>query len=84
MAELNVKKILSEWLKEHAFDGLCHNFHECGCALDDLAPCAEISPECEPAYKGPDPEHEYDFRMYPSRDDVDAAKARIAMENPDG
>ena len=48
----NVLEIVRGWLKEHGYDGLCRD--ECGCGLDDLAPC-DCAPygDCKPAYKKP-------------------------------
>ena len=34
-----------------SFDGLVNGDVECGCQLDDLEPCIEMSSKCEPAYK---------------------------------
>jgi len=33
----NVKEIVNEWLIDEGFDGLCND--ECGCSINDLAPC---------------------------------------------
>lgn len=78
---LNVKTILVAWLKEHAFDGLCG--HDCGCGIDDLALCDEIPPDCEPGYRGPDPDGDADFIIYLSHDDVEAAKAEVREQEAD-
>lgn len=49
---MNVKEILKDYLVKNGFDGLCHDWMECGCEINDLCPCLEndIS-SCEPAYK---------------------------------
>lgn len=45
---ITVREILNEYLKKHGYDGL--SGRECGCRLDDLMPCYEPSPDCEPGY----------------------------------
>ena len=49
--EMTVHEIILEYLEEHGFDGLCTN--ECGCSIDDLAPCccSECVMDCVPARK---------------------------------
>jgi len=49
--KINVKTILSEYLKQHGYDGLYNADLECGCVIDDLIPCDFNFSECEPAYK---------------------------------
>jgi len=49
--KINVKTILSEYLKQHGYDGLFNAELECGCTIDDLFPCEADFSECEPAYK---------------------------------
>jgi hypothetical protein len=45
-----VRDILIQWLKENGYDGLYAD--ECGCFVDDLAPCfGEWSLDCKPGYK---------------------------------
>ena len=56
---MNVMDILKDWLKEHGYDGIYNEGDQCGCELDDLAPCVERC--CEPGYKIPDPSGEADF-----------------------
>ncbi len=47
---MTVHEIILEYLEEHGFDGLCTD--ECGCLLDDLAPCcSECVMDCVPARK---------------------------------
>lgn len=36
---ITVKEIVKAYLKEHGYDGLCGD--ECGCGIEDLAPCDE-------------------------------------------
>ena len=42
------KKMLIDALKEKGYEGLCN--HDCGCTLDDLAPCASDPTMCEPGF----------------------------------
>jgi hypothetical protein len=46
---MTVKEIIAAWLKEHGYDGLC--YPECGCGIDDLIPCYNLSADCRPAYR---------------------------------
>jgi hypothetical protein len=46
---MTVKEIIIDYIKQHGFDGLCDL--ECGCGLDDFAPCGDVRDTCEPAYK---------------------------------
>lgn len=45
---LTVKDMLTKALKEGGYDGLCND--NCGCAIDDLAPCENIGLDCVAAY----------------------------------
>jgi hypothetical protein len=45
-------QILREMLKEIGADGLCNPIEECGCPIDDLAPCGCINlDECAAAVR---------------------------------
>ena len=52
---MDVNDIVKTWLKENGFDGLCNE--DCGCSLDDFAPCGGPYGDCKPALMrvlGPD------------------------------
>ena len=46
-----VKEIVRLWLEANGYDGLFNENGECGCTLDDLAPCGEMSGDCRAGYK---------------------------------
>jgi hypothetical protein len=47
---MDCKKIIIEYLRSNGFDGLCEPETECGCGLDDFAPCCDGPyPQCRPA-----------------------------------
>jgi len=47
---MDVKAIIREYLEDNGFDGLCGD--QCGCKIDDLAPCdgCHSISECVPGY----------------------------------
>ena len=47
----DVGSIIEKFLIENKFDGLVHTEYECGCTIDDMAPCGNIFLSCNPAYK---------------------------------
>jgi hypothetical protein len=52
MSEMNVKEIVSEYLKKEIYDGLYSEYLNCSCDLDDLMPCdCDEIPSCLPGYK---------------------------------
>ena len=54
---MTVSEIVREYLEHHGYDGL-HDDAECGCKLDDLAPCDEMRSVCRAGYLcKPDPEY---------------------------
>ena len=44
-----VFEIIKDYLIENKYDGLCGD--ECGCDINDLAPCDGYEGKCTPAYK---------------------------------
>ena len=47
----DVKEIVGQWLRLNGFDGLCNAELECGCSVDDLAPCCTMNEDCRAAYR---------------------------------
>lgn len=53
MSNPTVAKIVTDYLKANAYDGLFNTDGECGCKVDDLCPCnAECVFDCEAGYVG--------------------------------
>jgi len=46
---MDVEKIIKKYLIDNGFDGL-QDSDRCGCKIDDLMPCEEVSPDCTPGY----------------------------------
>lgn len=55
MTEKTALTILDEALVLKGYDGLVRLDGECGCTVDDLAPCGQDFASCRPAYKHTDP-----------------------------
>ena len=53
--------IIQDWLRDHGYDGLCEPDSECGCSIDELAPCCCTIQDCVPAYRVACPEHGASF-----------------------
>ena len=71
MKHPDVLELVKISLKKKGFDGLRRD-GECGCDLDDLAPCGEITAHCEAGYKVTAPidsDASFDFYICASRDD---------------
>jgi len=47
-AEYKVEGIVKQWLRDNGYDGLYND--DCGCTLDDFAPCGEICGDCVAGY----------------------------------
>jgi len=65
---MTVKEIVELYLKSNGYDGL-FNPGECGCLINDLVPCGQISEDCEAGYKGPCRCGEHDWEIYRSKQD---------------
>ena len=48
---MNIKEIVTDYLKKNEYDGLYHNDQECGCELNDLFPCGTYDYDCTAGYK---------------------------------
>jgi hypothetical protein len=55
MIALTVIAMVSERLRANGSDGLVSENGECGCELDDLAPCGEMAEDCAAAKRAPCP-----------------------------
>ena len=65
--EMNVKKIVKEYLEKNGFDGL-YTPGECSCKLEDLIQCDMCGlEECMPGYLQPGDE-DYDFFIGKDKD----------------
>ena len=64
---MNVKKIVVQYLRDGKFDGLWNAWAECGCLIDDLAPCGDLPLDCEPGYKIPCDCGECDYHVGPRK-----------------
>jgi hypothetical protein len=70
---MTVIQIVKKYLEENGYDGLCCGAGECGCDLNDLAPCAQMGEDCEPAYritKDQMTEDEKEFAEYEGWDEI--------------
>ena len=65
---IDVRQILAEVLRDLGYDGLCNSDMECGCTLDDLAPCDESPWGCVPGYLDREAarEHDCDYWISPA------------------
>jgi len=80
---MDCKTIIFDWLRAHNFDGLCEPAIECGCGLDDFAPCGDGPfPSCQPAMKRVLGDGEYFGDCEPG-DTVYAVEFRELLEEPD-
>lgn len=52
MKRIEVLDAVKTAIIDGGFDGLCHLDDECGCLVDDLAPCGNISEHCVLGYRG--------------------------------
>jgi len=65
---MTLKEIVTKWLKENGYDGLCEVMTECGCGLDDLMPCGEPKEDCEAGHEVKAPkDSNVDYFIYPGK-----------------
>jgi len=76
---MTIMDILKDWLTTHGFDGLADD-DECGCSLEDLAPCGDQWRWCEPAYKVPCESGECDFWMVKQKPERKAENDQIDLK----
>lgn len=60
---MNIKEIVAEYPKSKGFDGLWSPNAECGCKVDDLAPCGGPMEDCEAGYLMPCNCGEHDWHI---------------------
>lgn len=65
---MKVEEIVKEWLKAQGYDGLFNEAGECACLLEDLAPCGELSGECQAGHKIQCSDVVDDFQIVPERE----------------
>ena len=67
---MDVKTMVIAYLRLNNFDGLFNANAECGCEIDDLAPCDGGVMWCEPGYKrqcGSECEHDAGWHIQRER-----------------
>ena len=63
---MNVEDIVVEWLRQNGYDGIYSD--ECGCAIEDFAPCGEMCLDGAPGHKVPcDCENGCDYHIVPKK-----------------
>ena len=50
VSEMTVKEIVKQYLEQNGYTGLYNGDIECGCGLDDFAPCGDMSEHCKAGY----------------------------------
>lgn len=66
---MEVKEIVKKYLEDNGYGGL-YDGEECGCEVEDLAPCGEMPDTCIAGYKIPcpriaDPDGEHSCECIP-------------------
>lgn len=57
---MEIVDIVSQHLKGNDFDGLVNTDNECGCGIDDLAPCNSNCMGCQSAIEVEPPSEDYE------------------------
>jgi len=77
----DVTNMVREYLLLRGADGLVSSGRECGCLLEDLAPCGDMGHDCLAARRRNCPRgSEYDFLMFP----IERFKGRPAATSGEG
>lgn len=63
--EKTCQKIIEEYLITNEYDGLYHPDEECGCLLNDLAPCGNSCLSCLPGVRLEPSKLNHDFVVGP-------------------
>lgn len=84
---VDVGEIVAEYLEAHGYDGLCDEDNECGCLLEDLAPCGEVRMGCQAGWRVPCDPTDGDFYITTERQNRQHERAldveRIEAERDD-
>lgn len=84
MKNPTVREIVKGYLEANGYDGLYHE-NDCGCDLDDLAPCCDDCLRCTAAYKHA-ARGEYDWIMCSIKGDCSGCEVKCdgIPEDDDG
>ena len=82
---IDVTKMVRLHLTANGFEGLVSEDSECGCTLDDLAPCGEMKADCAAGHRIQQPPGgEFDYLIFPGhRKDCQACKANTHNDPED-
>lgn len=60
----NLQDIVTDWLKQHGYDGLYNTVGECACQVSDLVPCSQCDElECHAGHYLDATNSEFDFEI---------------------
>lgn len=48
---MTAHEALIAYMRKHEYSGLFNSFVPCGCGIEDLAPCGDMTDECVLAYR---------------------------------
>lgn len=67
--------IVADHLRSIGADGLVCPAAECGCKIDDLAPCEDHFGECQPGWVSHKPGNPHDWLMWSTKEMADSETA---------
>lgn len=79
-----VIEILRHHLMAGGFDGLVEVDAQCGCLLENLAPCSSDFGQCEPGFRGVDINEADEWAVYRTKAGALDSVAKVRALNPDG